>query len=167
MVSEIKQIILKIQPFFRDKKRIIILGIGSDQRADDAAGVQVVRNLMKILNLSKFPNIMLLECGTAPENFTGVIKGFRPDLILIFDAADMDESQGTIRQIDGNEIGGVSFSSHQMPLPVLMSYLTAEMACEALLIGIQPENLEFYGKMNEKVKKAVKEIVLRIKELIR
>ena len=37
-----------------------------------------------------------MEAGPAPENFTGPLRRFRPDLVLLVDAAQMDAEPGTI-----------------------------------------------------------------------
>ncbi|HBE13024.1 MAG TPA: hydrogenase maturation protease, partial [Clostridiales bacterium] len=89
-------------------KKIAILGVGSELRADDAAGMYLIALLSS--SLQDEP-VLLIGGSTAPENFTGVIKDYSPDVLLIVDAAHMDATPGEIRILDTKNIGGLSFST--------------------------------------------------------
>lgn len=99
-----------------------------------------------------------MDCGAIPENATGTLRRFQPDLILMVDAADMGEQAGTIRIVELDEVRGFSASSHTLPLSVLASYLEKEFHCKTVLLGIQPQSLEFGSELTLKVKKAVNEV---------
>lgn len=116
--------------------RVAILGIGNELNGDDAAGVRVVRELAA--RLPATPGVLLIDGGIAPENFTGPLRRFRPDLVIEIDAALLDEPPGTTRAIDWREADGLSASTHTLPPSVLASYLVSETGCEVRLIGIQP-----------------------------
>jgi hypothetical protein len=90
--------------------RVVLLGVGSDLRGDDAAG------MMAAERLSHTPKLNVLLGGTAPENLTGEIKKLKPSHLLIVDAAEMKAEAGTIRLLTPEEIGGFSFSTHALPL---------------------------------------------------
>ena len=119
------------------KPRIAILGVGNELRGDDGIGPEVVRALRSPLAGRK--NFFLADTGPAPENFTGAIRRFAPDMILLIDAAALYGEPGSIYWIDWGEASGFSASSHTLPLSILVEYLTAELGCEAFLLGIQPE----------------------------
>ena len=63
-------------------KRIAVMGVGSELRNDDAAGMRLIEKLRKSINRE---NVIFIVGGTAPENFTGVIKDFKPDELIIVD----------------------------------------------------------------------------------
>ncbi|MDD2752350.1 MAG: hydrogenase maturation protease, partial [Candidatus Omnitrophica bacterium] len=90
-------------------KRIAVLGVGSELKGDDAAGMLVARQIKENKNLKVFLG------STAPENITGEIKKFAPHHLLIIDTAMMQEKSGTIKIFPGKAIGGVSFSTHRLP----------------------------------------------------
>ena len=103
---------------------------------------------------------------TAPENLTGAIKRFKPGLVLLIDAIDMGLAAGELQLISPEELAGFSFSTHMLPLPVLMDYLQHELGCETLLIGVQAATLEFMAPMSPQVAAAVDTISSELLEMI-
>lgn len=121
--------------------RVALVGIGNVLHGDDAVGVEVVRRLQARHGLSE--DVLLVEAGTAPENFTGPLRRFRPDVILLIDAASFDEPPGSIRAIDWTDTDGFSASTHTLPPSVFARFLVEELGCRLTLIGVQPAGLEF------------------------
>jgi hydrogenase 3 maturation protease len=118
-------------------QKYAVLGIGSVLRSDDAAGMYFIEFLS---NMLKRDDVLLIAGSTAPENFTGVIKDFAPDKLFIIDAAFMGLSPGEAKNVPARDIGGVSFSTHMLPLPVMLEYLKSEAHCTVIFFGIQPES---------------------------
>jgi len=127
----------------RQARRIAVVGIGSDLRGDDSAGILVLRELRAACGRSRPAVIRLFEGGTAPENLTGEIIRFRPSHILLVDAADLGLKPGAIKLIEPEAIGGISFSTHVMPLKILADYLKQSLPCHIITIGIQPGHTGF------------------------
>ena len=141
----------------RGAKKIAILGIGSDLRADDAAGVLAMESAAKRLKRSgKARNVRAFNGATAPENLTGVIKRFAPGRIIIIDAAEMGQKPGTILVADPADVGGATFSTHTMPAKILAEYFLKSFKCVIIIIGIQPKSVAFGGKVCREVKAAVR-----------
>ena len=106
----------------------------------------------------RFPQssrVLLLEAGLAPENFTGPLRRFRPDLVLLIDAAEMGEKPGTIRALDWQASEGFGPSTHLQPPSTLAEFLAAELGCQVGLVGIQPHQLEFEAGISPAVGRAV------------
>ena len=135
-------------------RRVVVVGIGSDLRADDAAGVEVVRRLRRHL---ASPDVLLIDAGVAPENFTAEIKKFRPSHVLMIDATDLGLKPGAASIVDLSLITGPSIFSHRLPLSIFADYLRAHVETKIILIGIQPANARIGSAMSEEVKKAVDE----------
>lgn len=114
--------------------RLAILGVGNELNGDDAAGLEVVRGLSRIL--SSQDNLLLLETGLAPENFTGVLRHFLPDLTLFVDALETDAPPGTIFWVGWHDLQGFSGSTHTLPLSIMATYLDHEIGCKVALLGI-------------------------------
>jgi len=150
----------------RDKRlglpRTCLMGVGSDLRGDDSAGLILIRALLQCLPPTEASNILMIEGGPAPENFTGKIRTFQPNLVLIIDAANINESPGTIQWIPLSSIDGMSASSHSLPLSVLAHFLTLELGCEVVILGIQPEQNGIGGELSPLVRAAVDDIVATV-----
>jgi hydrogenase maturation protease len=155
--------------------RLAVLGVGSELRSDDAAGLLVVRELGRILEpggldritrrifgledrASHFGPVLVLEGGSAPENLTGPIARFQPSHLVVVDAADLGEEPGTARAFTTGSIGGFESSTHSLPLSVLLGYLCRASPCAALAIGIQSASLEFGGATCPAVEAAARDI---------
>ena len=152
---------------------VAVLGCGSPLRGDDAAGFAVAERLLGFNDVAcdvhaacNSRNVRVFLGDVSPENKTGEIKRFNPDLLLIIDAVDMGLEPGAVRIIPTDEIGGVSFSSHILPLPIMMDYLYREVGCLILLLGIQAKSLEFMADMTPDVVDAVNVLVCELRVLL-
>ncbi|MBN3033179.1 MAG: hydrogenase maturation peptidase HycI [Candidatus Saganbacteria bacterium] len=134
--------------------RAVLVGVGSELRGDDRAGLLVAE---KIKN--KKSKIKILAGGTAPENLTGEIKRLKPSHLIIVDSADFGAAPGTVEVIDYGRIGGHSFSTHSAPLKLMVDFLLADISFEPIIIGIQPKSLEFGAAVSPEVEAAVDEVV--------
>lgn len=116
--------------------RVAVVGIGHELRGDDAAGVMVTRALKPLVSGQE--HVLVIDAGSAPENHTGPLRRFQPDLVLLVDAAQMNERPGTVLWLPWQATGGISASTHTLPPYILAKYLAAEFGCEVALLGIQP-----------------------------
>jgi len=124
--------------------RLAVMGVGSELRSDDVAGILVARKLSEA-----FPDragLLVVEGHSAPENFTGEILRFKASHLVIVDCAELDAPPGTVRLFPVDGIGGLSSSTHSLPLSIIIDYLDSQHPCETVVIGIQPQNLEFDGQ---------------------
>jgi hydrogenase 3 maturation protease len=135
-------------------ERLAILGVGSVLRADDAAGMEVVRIVEERL-LPARPDVCLFGGETAPENFSGSILRFAPTHLLIVDAADIGIAPGHFADICPEDVGGPSYCSHMLPIKIMVDYLVQETGAKVTLLGIQYRTLEFDGAMSPEVTAAV------------
>lgn len=147
---------------------LAILGIGSELRADDYAGMYVGFKLQKyfLKNKISFPEIKIFLGATAPENFTGEIIKFAPSHLIIIDSADFKKEPGTICLLNPDEINGISFCTHLLPIKILIDYLLKNKKIEIIIIGIQPQTLKFGEVLSEPVKKSADLLIKTIKKII-
>jgi hydrogenase 3 maturation protease len=146
----------------KDAKKIAVLGIGSELRGDDVAGLLVAEELKKIKNLK----LKVFFGSTAPENLTGEIIKYKPTHIVIVDSTDTDQKAGSIILISPEEVGGISFSSHMLPIKMMVDYLLESLKCEIIIIGIQPKILMFGETISKEVKKSTKQISDAIRQIL-
>ena len=97
--------------------------------------------------------------NTAPENFSGEIKKFYPDHLIVIDAADLREEPGSIMIIDPEIIDGVSFSTHMLPLKVMLQYIQKEIGCRITILGIQVADVAYGNPVTEKINHSIKETI--------
>lgn len=143
-----------------NSSRTVILGVGNDLKADDGVGPYIIKQLQ-----NRVPeNVELINASTVPENFISHLCDTKPDLTLIIDAALMNNPPGTIRLIDKDSIGGVAFSTHQLPLTFFIEYLLNQIETTVLILGIQPLNVEFAKPITPPVQEAAAQIVKIITE---
>ncbi len=143
-------------------KNVAILGVGSELRGDDIAGMVAAEIILK----ANHKNIHVFLGATAPENFTGEIKKCKPTHLFIIDAADTSSKPGTIDLIDPDIVGGVSFSTHMMPLKIMVDYLLQSIKCKVMIIGIQPKVLKFGSEPSKEAITSAKEVAKTILEIL-
>jgi hydrogenase 3 maturation protease len=140
--------------------RVAVVGVGNEMNGDDGAGVCVVKTLAACLAAT--PGLLLINAATAPENFTGPLRRFRPDLVVEVDAAHQEQPPGTTSWIDWRDADGMSASTHTLPPSVLASFLTSDLGCEVKLIGIQPATLEPGRSLSPEVEAAVERLATEL-----
>lgn len=133
-------------------QKIAVLGIGSELRGDDVAGMLASQLIDEACKKSDNPNkIKVFYGATAPENFSGEIKKFKPTHLIMIDAVNVGKQTGYICLIELDDIGGISFSTHQLPLNIFADYLKQTLKCEVIIIGIQPATLEFSAPVSKEI----------------
>lgn len=148
--------------------KVAVLGVGSELRSDDAAGVIAAQQIKKISRQKKksAPRVKVFIGETAPENLTGEIKKFQPSHLIIIDSSDTNAPPGQVTIISPEKVGGTSFCTHSLPLKVMVDYLRQSCGCETIIIGIQPKSLSVGGLISEEVDRAAKELAAIIVNLL-
>ena len=149
-------------------KRVAVLGIGSELRGDDIAGLLAAQQIEKtITEQTTLPEVRVFIGETAPENLTGEIKKFQPTHLIIIDAAELNKEPGHIEIMEPETIGGTSFCTHSLPLKIIIGYLLESFKFQAIIIGIQPKTLTFGAQPTKEVVAAAKRIAKTITKLLK
>lgn len=133
-------------------KKTVLLCIGNRDGGDDAVGPFIADLLKSQIGR----NLICIDAGIAPENFTGVVKQHYPERLIIVDAIEMNLAPGEIRQVPPEKIGVMHISTHGIPLSVLIKYFKQDID-SIFLIGIQPKMMD--GKLTDSVKNAAKKFI--------
>lgn len=134
------------------------MGIGNELNADDGAGVLAARELQA--RLGQQENLLVLEAGPAPEAFTGPLRRFKPDLVLLMDAGHFGGQVGELALFDSQEAAGFSASTHTLPPSLLAGFLSGELGCEVMILAIQAGQLDFDIPASAEVLSAVELFVM-------
>ena len=121
----------------RRSARVAVLGVGHPSRGDDAAGTLVARRILAGRALPP-ERALVVAAGEAPESFTGVVRRFGPDLVVVVDAARGGRRPGRVFLFDERDIADEDLSSHRIPLSRLARYVRETMGCRVVLVGIEP-----------------------------
>ncbi len=129
--------------------RVVVIGVGQELLGDDALGVLAARKLHSTAQ------VMVIDAGTAPENFTGRIRDFQPDLVVLIDAVQLGRSPGSIEWLESEAIVGCSASTHALPLQLFTHYLELESGSRVVVIGIQPGAMNLGDQLTPEVRASV------------
>jgi hydrogenase 3 maturation protease len=140
--------------------RLAVVGVGHELRGDDAAGLAVARALQTALAGNE--RVLVIDAGPVPENHVGPLRRFRPDVVLLVDAAQLGEEAGVIRWLSWKETEGLTASTHSLSPRLLAQFLIGELGCEVALLGIQPRNNAIDDPLSSEVVSAVDAIVAAV-----
>jgi hydrogenase 3 maturation protease len=126
--------------------KVVILGVGNPLRGDDGAGPNLIEQLQGCVNAT------LLDCEEVPENFLGQIAENQPDIVLIIDAIDFGMSPGAVALLEEEQLlAGTSLSTHHSSLQLFIKCLKAETGGTVLVLGIQPESMDYGTEISPRV----------------
>jgi len=140
--------------------KTVVCGIGNRLRGDDAFGPLVIDAFE-----SRDKDVLLLDCGSAPENFIGKVMHAAPEKIIIVDAFDMKQKPGTICRIDLDKIQNTSYSTHNAPLSMFVKAFKDSCA-EVIILGFQPKTIEFGKEISHETRSAIEDVKAMIKKII-
>ena len=140
-----------------------VLAVGSELLGDDAVGLLVGGKLAELGS----PRVGVFEGATAPENCTGPIRRYSPTHLVLVDAADLGAEPGTVELLDPERLGGIAFTTHALPLTVVVDYLAQSLPdCRVVVVGIQPESLRFGEQPTARVAEAAERLVEAISRAV-
>lgn len=140
--------------------KVAILGIGNVLKQDDGLGPALIQKLDGKLKAE------LIDCGVAPENYTGKIRRLEPKTILIVDAIDFGLKPGKIRVVEHTEIKDETFTTHNISLKAFVDFIKNEIQTEVYIIGIQPKQVGFGTGLSEEVEKGLHRLHKELNELL-
>jgi hydrogenase 3 maturation protease len=147
--------------------KVAVLGVGSDLRGDDVAGITAVQQIEKTIKQKLSPPEVKFFIGaTAPENLTGEIKKFQPSHLIIIDSVHSNVPPGRITVMKPEETEGVSFFTHKLPIKLMIDYLLQFCNCRVIIIGIQPKDIAIGSPVSKEIGRAVKKISEAITKIL-
>ena len=137
------------------KKKILFIGLGNTDRADDGFGIIIARELKK-----SFPEFTYNELDDDIEElFLEVVNNqLSVDYIVYIDAVDVNKSPGELVFLNLNSKKlAQSISTHSSLISIYISLLRKK--CEGqYLLGVQPLILEPYQKISDTVLRGINNV---------
>lgn len=130
------------------------------------AGLLVARRLAAWAARAGRADLLALEGGAAPENFTGELVRFRPELVILVDAAHLAAGPGAVEVIPAAEVQGASFSTHMLPVPIFLDYLRHMTGCRTLVLGIGLAQKDVLAPPHAEVALAVRRLTAALKRAL-
>ncbi len=119
--------------------RTLVITLGSTLRADDGVGPYVCEHV-------KFgrPELRLLDAGTTPESIAQTAIDWKPDKVILIDAAHFQGRAGEVRVIPLEAINQQTvLSTHSFPLSVTFSIVKEDTGAELVVVGVQAKSLDY------------------------
>lgn len=154
----------QLNNFLIDCEKLIVLGVGNELKSDDGVGPFIIKRL-KEENVEN-SNLLFIDAGTVPENFTGKIRKENPTHLIIVDACLMDSNPGDMKIVDKDEFANIGISTHSMSLSFFVRYLEKDTEIRIIFVGIEPETMDWGVKPTTKVEKSANEFIETLKGII-
>ncbi len=131
--------------------------IGNELRGDDGLGPLFANKFSKITKNAR--DVVVINGGIVPENFTGSIRKENPSHVILIDAVEMNAAPGDMEVIAKEKISQYNVSTHSMPISFLIKYLETTSSFKIILLGIQPETMELGEEITENVQISVNNMI--------
>ncbi len=144
------------------KGRTLVITLGSILRADDGVGPYVYEHV-------KFarPDLRLLDAGTTPENIAQTAIDWRPDKVILIDAAHFGGKAGELRVIPLEAINQQTvLSTHSFPLSVTFSIVKEDTGAELVVVGVQVRSLDYKEGMSAEVQESASKLAGYINNIV-
>ena len=130
----------------KNKKKILILGIGNPILCDDGIGIHVVRHLKRLINDT---HIMLDEAYTGGLCLVDLLRGYEKSILIDAIKSPQDKN-GTIKRLNLDDLPTTHSSNpHDMSLYTaiqLAKKMGDTLPQEIIIIGIVVNNPPCFGE---------------------
>jgi len=138
-------------------KKTVVWCMGNALMRDDGVGPALFSEMSSV----PMEHLEAVNCETTPENWIARLRQSPPEVLLVADAADMGLPGGAIRKMSLADTGNISFSSHGIPLSLLLEPFRKDM--EITVIAVQPLERGF----GEDLSATAAEAVRRLAQILR
>lgn len=142
---------------------IVLLGVGNILLTDEGFGVHVVNQLREDYVFN--PPITILDGGTMGMELLTYMRGMTK--LLLVDAINGGDAPGTVYEFPHEEMNSYfteAISVHEVGMQDILRIRTLQEDPleDAVVIGVEPENLELGLDLSETTQVVVKEVKERI-----
>ena len=148
---------MELEKLLKPAKKPVIVTMGNELRGDDAVGVEIGKQLSKVV-----PQEYLINAHNVPANFIGKIAKENPDLVLFVDAIDANLEPGDIILYTSDQIIETENSTtHYQEASILLAFLEKEVETfpEIHYLGIQIKEIEPFTEISTEVRHAMDKVI--------
>jgi hydrogenase 3 maturation protease len=145
-----------LDEFLREssEKEVLYVGIGNVLRKDDGVGVYISSKIRKTKHISA------LTVEVSIENYIGKINSLHPDMLVLLDCMELNLSPGSFRIAGIDQIDDHTFNTHNISLNRLGEFF----AMPVLILGIQPQQIDFGETLSFAVRETADSIIRAINQ---
>jgi hydrogenase 3 maturation protease len=145
----------EIKSAIAPRGRTLLITVGNPLRADDGVG-PFVGGMVRF----KIPGHKVINAFTTPENIAQAAIEFKPDKIILLDAAHFGGRPGELKIIPLEQISQHAvISTHSFPLSVTFSIVREDTGAELVALGVEPGSMEFEEGLTHEVKESALSLV--------
>jgi hydrogenase maturation protease len=139
--------------------KVLIAGLGNVLLRDDGVGVHAVRRLLR----SPPPGALAVEVGTAVLDALHLFE--EAERIIALDAVEAGGAPGTIYSLTWGEAekAGGAVSLHEFGLLSALELMARRPPPEILILGVEPEVIEFGMELSPAVEGALPRLVREVR----
>lgn len=132
----------------------MVITIGNPLRADDGVGPFIGEQV------ADHDGLLVLNALMNPEDIVEDAIGYKPEKMIVIDAADFGGVPGEIRIIPLDQLQHYTvLSTHYFPIHVSLGLIREETGAELVILGIQPASVEFGDPMSEEVRQTARLVI--------
>ncbi|KPJ93305.1 MAG: hypothetical protein AMJ53_07560 [Gammaproteobacteria bacterium SG8_11] len=138
----------------------VILGIGNKALSDDAAGIKVVRYMLK--NFPHISSLQIIDGGNLTYELTTVLESAQN--LLVIDAAKLEQAPGTITLFEGTQMDEIlkrprrNANETALADMIEIARLAKKMPRNRALLTIEPKKTSWGNRMSACVSKAIPQL---------
>ena len=138
----------------------LVLGLGNPLMGDDGAGIAALELLREEWELPEA--VELVDGGTWGLNLLPLVESF--ERVVLLDAVHADARPGTLLLLSRDELPryfAQKLSPHQIDLREVLALaeLRGKLPPTVLVIGVQPERVEWHAGLSAPVEQAIAKLV--------
>lgn len=152
----------------KEKKIILIAGVGNKLRRDDGIGLVIMELLEQQQKFSN-ENVTLLNAGTDGFMLLDAMEQY--EKIIIIDAVDMQQQSGTLKTFTPKQVKILikqdALSTHGFGLAEIIRLSEKlDLKTQIEIIGVQPQDTSFGEELTVPVRKAIPEILNLLEQCV-
>ncbi len=143
--------------------RIAICGVGNRNYGDEGIGSE---SLKDIKNEISGRDMLFLDCGRSPQNFTRQVLDFRPDVVIIISAVEMHKGSGMVELLDSDDARELFSEDKQVDVSMFVGYLKNALGKNIHVVGFQPWSRKQGHGLSPEARNALVIIRGKVREII-
>jgi len=139
---------------------VAVLGLGNELLRDDGVGIHAVRRLAR----TPMESVLLAEIGTAVLRALAIVESVSH--VLAIDAVRHNGPAGRIYCFEPDLASRPGFRGlHDLDLPALVSLIPAKRRPALIIVGVEPEVIDYGLSLSPTVESALPELTRQVRRL--